>query len=180
LPLAYTQGFTPHPRINLASALPLGFTGEAEVVDIWLEGELPIEKVEDCLQGITPPGIQITEITVVDERAPTLQTIVTASEYVITILEDVDDLESRVERLLSQETILRTRREKNYDLRPLIQDLRPLPKDEQGRARLLAILAAREGATGRPEEVTAALGLDPVAIRVQRTRLICNQAGPAR
>ena len=33
LPLAYSQGYNPHPRINLASALPLGFTSDCEVVE---------------------------------------------------------------------------------------------------------------------------------------------------
>ena len=40
LPLAYSQGFNPHPRLNLASALPLGFTSEGEVIDVWLEQDL--------------------------------------------------------------------------------------------------------------------------------------------
>ena len=37
LPLAYTHGFHPGPRIQIASALPLGFIGRAEIVDIWLD-----------------------------------------------------------------------------------------------------------------------------------------------
>ncbi|HLE27799.1 MAG TPA: TIGR03936 family radical SAM-associated protein, partial [Anaerolineales bacterium] len=37
LPLAYSQGFNPQPRLQLASALPLGFTSECEVLDAWME-----------------------------------------------------------------------------------------------------------------------------------------------
>ena len=37
LPLAYTQGFHPSPKIQIASALPLGFIGSAEIVDVWLQ-----------------------------------------------------------------------------------------------------------------------------------------------
>jgi radical SAM-linked protein len=40
LRLAYSQGFHPQPRIHLACALPLGFTSECEVVDVWLENEI--------------------------------------------------------------------------------------------------------------------------------------------
>ena len=36
LPLAYSQGFNPQPRMNLAEALPLGITSECEVMDVWL------------------------------------------------------------------------------------------------------------------------------------------------
>ena len=54
LPLAYTQGFSPHPRINLASALPLGFTSEAELVDVWLEAELPLDEIARTLTARYP------------------------------------------------------------------------------------------------------------------------------
>src|SRR5512136_2023173 len=37
LPLAYTHGFHPGPKIQIASALPLGFIGRCEIVDIWLQ-----------------------------------------------------------------------------------------------------------------------------------------------
>jgi radical SAM-linked protein len=36
MPLAYSEGFNPHPRISLAAPLPLGVTGEAELMDIVL------------------------------------------------------------------------------------------------------------------------------------------------
>src|SRR5512136_903583 len=45
LPLAYTQGFHPGPRIQIASALPLGFIGHAEIVDIWLREPVPVNTV---------------------------------------------------------------------------------------------------------------------------------------
>src|SRR5512143_2989579 len=94
LPLAYTQGFSPHPRINLASALPLGFTGEAEVVDIWMEQDLPLDKITTTLCQAAPPGMRIERVETIDERSPTLQTMLEASEFVITLLEPVPDLEA--------------------------------------------------------------------------------------
>src|SRR5512139_3345190 len=66
LPLAYTQGYSPHPRINLASALPLGFTSDCEVVDIWLEVEMPSGEVRLALTQAAPPGISILDVTPVD------------------------------------------------------------------------------------------------------------------
>ena len=41
LPLAYTAGYHPHPRIQIGSALPLGVTGDNELVDLWLDREMP-------------------------------------------------------------------------------------------------------------------------------------------
>ena len=61
LPLSYTQGFHPGPRIQLASALPLGFIGCAEIVDLWIDetpglSDLPYK---DILQSAAPPGLVI-------------------------------------------------------------------------------------------------------------------------
>jgi radical SAM-linked protein len=175
LPLAYTQGFSPHPRINLASALPLGFTGENEIIDIHLEKELPLEAVESVLQRAVPPGIRIERIEKVDLSAPTLQTELEALDYTITLLDDFPNLEERVEALLSAPSLPRTRREKAYDLRPLILEIHLLSNDEAGLARLSVRLASHPGATGRPEEVLEALGYSPTAARVHRTRLVFSQ-----
>ena len=174
LPLAYTQGFRPHPRINLASALPLGFTGAQEVVDIWLEQVLPVEHIEETLLESSPPGMQILSVESVDAKAPTLQTQVEASEFTLTFLDPLPELETRMDEVLSALTLPRERRGKSYDLRPLIQGIERLPDDADGHQRLRIRLSAREGATGRPEELILALGGEPEAVRVHRERLIFN------
>jgi radical SAM-linked protein len=176
LPLAYTQGFSPHPRINLASALPLGFTGEAEVVDVWLDIDLPLEVITAAMQQTAPPGLDIRLVEAIDESAPTLQTILEASEFIITLLENFPDLEERVAMILHTSEIRRERRGKAYDLRPLLLGLEVLSADESARQRLSCRLAAREGATGRPEELLSALGIDPLTARVHRIRLILTDS----
>jgi radical SAM-linked protein len=172
LPLAYSQGFRPHPRINLGCALPLGFTSQDEVVDIWLEQSLPLDEIETALQSSLPPGIQLQAVEIIDEKEPTLQTQLLAAEYQITLLEAIPGLDASLEEGCQSASLLRQRRGKAYDLRPLILGLRRLADDENGLQQLVAVLSSREGATGRPEEVILALGGDPTLARVQRTRLI--------
>ena len=172
LPLAYSEGFNPHPRLNLASALPLGFTGEGEVIDAWLEQDLTSPEIQAALQRALPPGLQVTQIEPVDLHLPALQTELEASEYHITFLEPFPELGDRVQALLSAASLPRQRRERDYDLRPLVLDLQLLPPDSSGCSQLSVRLVAREGATGRPEEVVAALGCDPQLVRVHRTRLL--------
>jgi radical SAM-linked protein len=172
LPLAYSQGYTPHPRLNLACALPLGFTSEGEVIDAWLEKQVSIPEIQAALEQAAPPGIHILAIEEIDERAATLQTVLEAAEFVITFPEPITDLNESCQALLQAKSLPRQRRGKAYDLRPLILDLQPAPDDEPGCQRLTARLSAREGATGRPEEVIAALGAAPEGARVHRTRLI--------
>lgn len=175
LPLAYSQGFHPQPKINLASALPLGFSSRAEVMDIWLKEE--VNNVPDDLQGHMPPGLTILDSEPVDDRAPSLQSQVVAAEYEVEITEagHVSSLTEKITTVLEAESIPRVRREKEYDLRPLIEELSltptPLPEGE-GNPVIFMRLTAREGATGRPEEVLAVLEIPLEATKIERTRLL--------
>ncbi len=197
LPLAYTQGFHPGPKIQLASALPLGFIGCAEVVDVWLNdvpvgadlGVRPGDDTQvvpytDLLQPAAPPGLVISSVEVVDEHGPALQTQVASAEYEVTLLEPVEGsgLAAKIASLLEAGSIPRERRGKPYDLRPLIESLTPLqlpPFSEQtggeqegGGVRVFMRLAARAGATGRPEEVLDALNIPFETTHIERTRLV--------
>ncbi len=171
LPLAYSHGFHPQPRINLACALPLGFTSQSEVADVWLQADLPVPDIRAALNRAVPPGIEIMDVEEMDPRLPALQTQVLSAEYLITLLDYTAQLDDRIADLLSNSSLPRERRGKAYDLRPLIEELLRLPNDDQGHPRLLVRLAARAGATGRPEELLTALEITPESARVHRTRL---------
>lgn len=171
LPLAYSQGYNPRPRISLASALPLGFTSQCEVADVRLERTVPIPEIEAALKRASPPGLRFLNIEEIDNRAPVLQTRLVSSEFVITFLDPLPELNTRLDRLWIAKNIPRERRGKIYDLRPLILEIRRMPDDEEGYQRVHVCLAAREGATGRPEEVVLALQGSPSAARIHRIGL---------
>ena len=178
LPLAYSQGFHPQPRISLACALPLGFTSQAELLDAWLDHEMEMECLNRDLHGSLPPGIQIEKIIVVTEREPALQVQVQSAVYEITLRERIPDLDRRVVDLLASGSLPRERRGKPYDLRPLIESLeRVTDNDEQGQ-RLMVQLAARASATGRPEELLEDAGIDQerIAVRGQRSERVNQPA----
>jgi radical SAM-linked protein len=168
LPLAYSQGFHPQPKMNLAAALPLGFSSRCEVLDMRLEREIPLGDLSKRLNDTLPSGIQVAQIEQVDERAPALQTQVASAEYEVRMIESAfpSELKRKIESVMAAESIVRTRREKEYDLRPLIEDLK-FEADT-----IFIRLAAREGATGRPEEVLDVLGIAFEETRIERIRLI--------
>ncbi|MEZ0396722.1 MAG: TIGR03936 family radical SAM-associated protein [Anaerolineales bacterium] len=172
LPLAYSQGFHPQPKIQIAAALPLGFLGREEIVDVWLAADEAAPPSPESIQPFAPPGLTILRVEAVPERAPALQTQIAAAEYQVTLLETGagSGLERKAADLLAQDSLPRQRRGKSYDLRPLIQTL------ECRGTSLYMRLAAGEGATGRPEEVLAELGLDPAKTRIERLRLILKPA----
>jgi radical SAM-linked protein len=177
LPLAYSKGFNPKPKLHQASALPLGFLSRCEITDFWLDmpDEPDVEAVAAQVQAAAPPGLTVLECQIVPLTLPALQTQVIAATYRAIPLDEVDfqTLEQGVEQLLAVPEIPRERRGKSYDLRPLVEDLQVGP-GENGRPVLVMRLTAREGATGRPEEVLSVLGQDPTAFRVERTKLILS------
>jgi len=172
LPMAYSQGFHPQPRLIQACPLPLGITSLAEVIDVWLDEDIPLHLVEPALRRAVPPGIEITNLSLANLQEPALPTQVIASEYQAILLEIIStiDLEKRIKGLLEVNQITRSRRGKNYDLRPLIEDL--CQTSETINPGIFMRLSARENATGRPEEVLSALDIDPTAARIQRISLI--------
>ena len=169
LPLAYSQGFHPQPKLNIAAALPLGFSSRCEMLDMRLEHDISLDGLKERLQETLPTGIQLASIETVDDRAPALQTQVASAEYEVTLTEAVDGsaLKRRIDSVMESTSITRERRGKTYDLRPLIEALELLSE-----GKIFMRLSAREGATGRPEEVLDMLGIAFEGTRIERTRLI--------
>ena len=176
LPLTHSQGFTKRPKMNLASALPLGVTGNQELADIWLDEDVLPDDLVARVRASSPPGIFLHEAEAIPEDAPKLQHVVSHSDFVVTLLTPLDRLEERVAEFLAAEEILRTRRKKDYDLRPLVLSLEVIDPDADGLQRLAMTLKTQEGATGRPDEVVAALGGDRFDARVNRERIYLELA----
>jgi radical SAM-linked protein len=173
LPLAYTQGFHPHPRLTLASALSLGCTSQGELAEFWLESALTSDEILAACRRASPSGIFVVSVASVPIEEAALPTLVRAAEYRAEFdPEDApSDLEARVETLLQSQTLPRSRRDKAYDLRPLVEELRATRMAE-GAATLWMRLTCLEGATGRPDEVLLALGIEPSQARIHRLRLL--------
>jgi radical SAM-linked protein len=176
LPVAYSQGFNPRPRFQIAAALPVGVTGRAELVDIWLVESVKPDDVLARLQSAVPPGLDVLSAKEVDLRAPSLQSQMVAADYMAHIESDepVEGIDTRVQALLNAPTLLRQRQHKgrlqSYDLRPLIQTIDVQPAGE-GRVRLVMRLQSSPQGAGRPDEVLDALGLSLAPHTMERTNL---------
>src|SRR3990172_962777 len=173
LPLAYSKGFHPQPKLSFAAALPLGFSSRAELIDLRLNQDVPLDDVTLRLTATLPAGIQVVKVESVDESAPALQAQVRSAIYEVQLLAkvDVSELRRRVEQSLNSHSLPRERRGNSYDLRPLIESL-SVVKESGERPRLRMRLSAREGATGRPEEVLDVLDIASENAQVERTDLV--------
>lgn len=175
IPLSYTQGYNPLPRMQFADALPLGFSSEWEWVDIWLlERVNPLELIL-TMSGKVGKGLIFLAAEEVPLSAPALQNIVSSASYKVSLggEKNLVDLQKRIEEFLSADSIIRERKGKEYDLRPRVLDL--LLEGENGEVVLKMIISLGPGRTGRPDEVLAALGLDPLSFHIHRTGLLLNE-----
>ncbi len=177
LPLAYSQGFHPQPKIQLGAPLPLGFSSRCELVDIWFKTDIELDSLPARLQAALPTGIHVLGVTAITEPSPSLPVQILSSEYEVTLLQpfDADDLSARLAALLECTEITRDRRGKPYNLRPLIESASLHPAENMIRMRL----AAREGATGRPEAVLEELGIPFEETRIERSAILLKETAPA-
>jgi len=61
VPIAFSQGFTPHPKISYASAAPTGVGSEAEYLEIGLQAEVDPEQLLVALDAALSPGLDVLE-----------------------------------------------------------------------------------------------------------------------
>lgn len=181
LPVRYSQGFTRRPRMHFAAPLPVGCGTEADLLDVTLEEPLTVTDVLRALEGATPRDLSILGATPVEQNVPALSEQLIAAAYDVR-LRDVDHavVSAAVKRVLAAESLDLPRRGKGgktYDLRPLIIALDLIPDLPPPWTGLHMDLQARTGATGRPDEVLTALGLETAPRRCTRTQLVL-ETGP--
>ena len=167
LPLRYSQGFSPKVRLNLASALPLGFTSSAEMMDFWLEQPMEPSLIQQQLNSALPTGIRILSVTEVSNDFPSLQASLKAAEYKVSFKAgvDVSAVCANLEELLNEPNLIVTRRNKQFDLKPLVEAM------QWEEDMLYLRLSNRPEASARPDELLAMLGLAPEQYDIQRIGL---------
>lgn len=175
IPLSYSQGFNPRPRLQIATALSLGVTSDCEILDLWLDRPVELVGLAEHLMSKSPPGLPIHQIIEVPLNSPALQTVLESAVYHITptLTGDStdeaispDELGRRAAELMAQSQLLRTRNEKTYDLRPLIISL---ALNEAGGLRAELSLGAQ--GTARPDELIDALGLSGRLLSIHRVAI---------
>jgi radical SAM-linked protein len=173
LPLAYSQGFHPQPRIQQALPMPLGFLSDDEIMDVWLLNQLESNTILFKLRKAAPPGIDISTLEVIIEKTTSITTQVLSTLYSAMPLVEINhaDLQKSINGFLSKDTAMREMRKKAYNLRPLVEkcELKYLSGEK---VEIILQLAAREGANGRPDEVISSLGYNPMDFLYTRKKTV--------
>ncbi|MFC1984153.1 TIGR03936 family radical SAM-associated protein [Chloroflexota bacterium] len=177
IPLAYSEGFSPPPQISLAAPLPIGVTSQAELMSILCTKWVSPHFLTSAVSQQLPPGIEILQAYQVALTMPSLPSQVHYAEYGVEVETEKEqkDIESAVTNLLSIKHLpwqhQRDTGTRNYDLRALIDDLW-LSDWHSGYCTIGMRLRCDNSGSGRPEQVTAALGFTHYPQLIHRTKLI--------
>lgn len=175
LPLAYSQGYSPSPRLSLACPLPVGVTCESDPLEFYLREPRAPEAVCQAVAPCLPAGLIVRTVKETPTPAPSLSSLVrwTSYEMEVTAERGRQEMEQAVGQLLSATSLPWTHQRntgtRHYDLRPLILGLEVLGPTPSGHRLGMCLRWDSRGA-GRPEQVVAALGLPPPTA-VRRTEV---------
>lgn len=153
LPLAFSQGFNPHPLMSFATALSVGFTSRGEFLDVILTQELDPESVRERVNAALPAGVEAIAAIDAGVSRVSLTSVMRSAEYAIDLSFDEPVSPERIEAetasmLAGDITVMKKTKGgvKPTDIRPMILELR-VEKAEAGKALLYmrGVLSAEGG-----------------------------------
>ncbi|MGB3672999.1 MAG: TIGR03936 family radical SAM-associated protein [Candidatus Nanopelagicales bacterium] len=161
VPMAYSAGFRPHPKISYANAAPTGVASEAEYIEIGLAARFDVDELRVALNEAMPPGLDIEDA--VEVREGDLVSRLEASVWQI-VLPDVapSDGERAVDALLAAEQVEVERMMKSglrrFDARNAVRMAEvSIAPPEQGGCAILTVVVTHGTPSVRPDDVLAAL-----------------------
>ena len=159
LPLAYSEGFSPRPKLAFGLALPTGAESLAEYLDVDLVASAVVDvaALPETLSAALPLGVDVTAAGVLADGTASLQQEVTSCEWELTVPGvTAPELAARVAHALAASSLVVTSERKGHvvedDLRPAIVSLAALPPVVDGAFRLHAELASAAGNQARDAE----------------------------
>lgn len=172
LPIAWTQGFNPRPKLSLGPAKGVGIEGLGEYIDMNFKTYLKGLTVIDDLNDVLPPEVRVLKVRELPEGTKLLEAVINEAFYQALFPKDaLDDLKDRVAAFMEEKHHLFVRHspkgDKEIDLRAFVNTM-----EVEGNKLLLSVALGSRGSL-RPEELLTALGYWDIIgnIRVQRLGL---------
>jgi len=162
IPIAYSEGFNPRPKMSVASALPLGATADQELFVFSALEPFDVTDIAKRLRAALPDGIGVTSVDVSPYGAK--PPAVCASDYVIGLNlsngASLDDLTRAVGDLMARSELVVTResggKRRNVDIRAGIESMSVISNDSESAA--IGVVFPHREYTIKPSEVVEALG----------------------
>jgi radical SAM-linked protein len=168
VPILYSEGYSPHPKLAAGPPLPLGWTSAHEWLDVELVGQWSRYELTDLLTDLnekTASGIEFLEAAAMPPKTVSLNAGIATTTYVARFPSppfqtDMGEMSKRVGDFLAQTTVQITRRGKKrsseVNIRPMVREISVVGEDT-----IVLRLTTVDGKTVRPTEVLrAALDLN--------------------
>jgi radical SAM-linked protein len=177
VPIAFSQGFNPHPKIAFGPALSVGMESEAEFLDMETDPFVDLMQVTKSLNSALPEGVRVLEARIIPRKAGSLSGSIGRYIYEVGIPDEhVKDAEERTRAFLAQETVVVEKDGKQKDIRPGIGSIAV-----KGPALLEVVIEDSDKAKPRIQDVIEKLfgiGHDlAVLFNIKRTAMFVKENG---
>ena len=189
IPVAFTGGFHPSPRISVANALALGATSNGEIVDFELTQLMDVETFREHLVRELPTDIPIYDVKQVDLKAPSAASAIVGAEYLITVSTTAEVTPAQWQQWLEQiqakpeiswEQTTKSGKTQIVNLRDRLFELELIATQntpDESCATLRYVGSCRpDGVSLRPEQILFMLeivaGAEFILLHIQRNRLV--------
>ena len=195
VPMAFSAGFSPHPKISYLGAAPTGAASEAEYLEIGLAQRCDPEAVRVALDDSLPPGIDVLECVEAAEGTGSLADRIDTSVWRVELPGVAfEELRAAVDAFLASDVVTVAKRTKNglkdIDARASVASASAI---EEAGCAILHVVVRQLTPAVRPDDVLAALAavadlrppLPPRAVRAAQGRLddtgtVADPLGPDR
>jgi len=172
LPVAYSEGFSPRPKISFGLALSVSHESDAEYFDVSLTQAVDVENLALQLTEALPEGLAVTAVQVLEPGSESLQQTITSCTWRIEILDQsIESIQHAIDKVLSSTELLQQRVRKGktseVDVRPAILGISVEGLTADGVQ--LVVDLSTETISLRPDELTVVLGEAFRIGRVHRT-----------
>ena len=174
LPVAYSEGFNPHPLFVFGMPIPVGTTSEDEYVDITLTEKMETLEIINRLNSAMPEAVRILDARLLPEKAPNIMKSIVASRYRVTAALSSEDIEHILKEASGTEPLIVDKHTKSgtrpTDVRPMIFDVHI-----EGEQVFVTTAAGNENNL-RPELALSALAGRKVAVHtIHRLALLTEE-----
>ncbi|MDL2234832.1 TIGR03936 family radical SAM-associated protein [Christensenellaceae bacterium OttesenSCG-928-L17] len=152
MPVSYSQGFNPHPLLAFSSALALGYTSDAEWMDVRMEEAVDPQEFPARLNAVLPEGLRVVRAMEIPMELPTLTALMQRAEYIVDMCFAVPLEAAYVERTLAhmlEGPIVVNKKTKggmkDVDMRPLLIAAKVLEAGAHTRLWIDSVLNASGG-----------------------------------
>lgn len=190
IPVEYSQGFNPHPKMSFALAMSVGLTSDGEYGEVIVSEDIDIDEFISLMNQVLPNGLEIISAIICPDGVESLSASLRKSVYQLKINVvpgiDIEKATKSIQSFLALPQILIQKRNKKgkfveKDIRPFIESLLLIEDDDKEKMNIRMILLYIDQQCVKPEQIIESINnqndiiflIDPTT-RVHREKLILH------